>query len=412
MSGPLCGIRVIDLTSVVMGPYASSVLADYGADVIKIEPPDGDVMRKSGPMKKPDMGHFYLALGRNKRSVALDLKNPAALAVLLRMAKDADVLVYNIRPQAMARLGLGYERLHEINPRLVYAGAYGFSQKGPYAAKPAYDDLIQGMCGIPWLSQEAGADRPRYAPMVLVDRMAGLQLCTAITSALVYRERTGKGQKVDVPMFEGMLSVMLGEHLAGSQFSPPKGPPGYQRSLAHDRRPYATLDGHICVLVYNDKHWRAFFSVIGKPEIFETDARFQSQSQRLENIDHVYGFLSDVIGTRTTAYWLEVFDKADIPAARMYAIQDILADEHVRATGFVRKVDHPTQGELQITAIPTEWSESVPENRLHAPDLGENTREVLAEFGYSEAEIDQLHASGAAGAPSHIANPIPIEGNA
>ena len=156
----------------------------------------------------------------------------------------------------------------------------------------------------------------------------------------------------------------------------------------------------------NVEHWWEY------PEIFETDARFQSQSQRLENIDHVYGFLSDVIGTRTTAYWLEVFDKADIPAARMYAIQDILADEHVRATGFVRKVDHPTQGELQITAIPTEWSESVPENRLHAPDLGENTREVLAEFGYSEAEIDQLHASGAAGAPSRIANPIPIEGNA
>ena len=176
MSGPLSGIRVLDLTSVVMGPYASSVLADYGADVIKIEPPAGDVMRKSGPMRNPDMGHFFLSINRNKRSVVLDLKQPAALAVLLRMIKDADVLVYNIRPQAMDRLGLGYEALHAINPKLIYAGAYGFSQKGAYAARPAYDDLIQGMVGIPWLSQEAGADKPRYAPMVLVDRMVGLQL--------------------------------------------------------------------------------------------------------------------------------------------------------------------------------------------------------------------------------------------
>lgn len=396
MSGPLDGIRVLDLTTVVMGPYASSVLADYGADVIKIEPPGGDVMRKSGPMKTPDMGHFYLALGRNKRSVVLDLKKAEALAVLLRMVETADVLVYNIRPQAMARLGLGYERLREINPRLIYAGAYGFSQNGPYAARPAYDDLIQGMCGIPWLSQQAGADTPRYAPMVLVDRMAGLQFCTAITSALVYRERTGRGQKVDAPMFEGMLSVTLGEHLAGLQFDPPQGKAGYQRSLAHDRRPYATLDGHICVLVYNDKHWQAFFEAIGKPEVFRTDERFQSQNQRLTNIDYVYGYLSEIIGTRDTAYWLALFAKADLPAARMYGIEDILADEHVQATGFVRKVAHPTQGELRTTAIPTEWSESVPENRLHAPELGENTRQVLSEFGYSDAEIDKLRASGAA----------------
>ncbi len=398
MSGPLSGIRVLDLTTVVMGPYASSLLADYGADVIKIEAPGGDIMRKSGPMKNPDMGHFYLALGRNKRSVVLDLKKPDALAVLLRMVEDVDVLVYNIRPQAMIRLGLGYEKLREINPRLIYAGAYGFSQKGPYAAKPAYDDLIQGMCGIPWLSMEAGSDRPRYAPMVFVDRMAGLQLSTAITSALVYRERTGKGQKVDVPMFEGMLSVMLSEHLAGSQFSPPEGPPGYQRSLAHDRRPYATLDGHICVLVYNDRHWRSFFSAIEKPEEFETDSRFQSQNQRLQNINYVYGRLSEIIGTQTTAYWLDLFERADIPAARMYSMQEILDDEHVRATGFVRKVKHPTQGDLNTTAIPTEWSESVPEERFHAPDLGENTREVLSEFGYSSAEIEGLHSSGAAGA--------------
>lgn len=396
MSGPLSGIRVLDLTSVVMGPYASSVLADYGADVIKIEPPTGDVMRKSGPMRNPDMGHFFLSINRNKRSVVLDLKQPEGLAVLLRMVKDVDVLVYNIRPQAMDRLGLGYEALHAINPKLIYAGAYGFSQQGPYAAKPAYDDLIQGMVGIPWLSREAGGEKPRYAPMVLVDRMAGLQLCTAVTSALVYRGRTGHGQRVDVPMFEGLLSVVLGEHLAGRQFIPAEGPAGYQRSLAHDRRPYQTSDGYICTLIYNDKHWRSFFDAIGKPEVFKDDERFQSQNQRLVNIDHVYGYLSDIIKMRSTADWLTLFEKADLPAARMYSIDDILIDEHVTSTGFIRKVTHPTQGDLYTTAIPTEWSESEPEDRYHAPDLGENTHEVLAEFGYSTEDVAKLLASGAA----------------
>lgn len=399
MSGPLEGIRVLDLTTVVMGPYATSVLADYGADVIKIEPPGGDVMRKSGPMRHPDMGHFYLAMGRNKRSVVLDLKKPQGLQVLLRMVADADVLVYNIRPQAMARLGLSYEALRKVNPRLVYAGAYGFSQKGPYAARPAYDDLIQGMCGLPWLSHAAGAEQPRYAPMVVVDRTVGLQLCTAITSALVYRARTGRGQRVDVPMFEGMLSVVLGEHLAGRQFVPDQGPVGYQRSLARDRRPYRTRDGYLCVLVYNDRQWRSFFDAIGRPEVFEQDERFHTQNSRLTHIDHVYGYLSEVLATRTTAEWLELFARADLPAARMYSIDDILTDEHVLATGFVRTVEHPSEGALRVTAIPTEWSESVPENRHHAPQLGENTVEVLQEFGYSGEQIERLHADGVVGTP-------------
>jgi crotonobetainyl-CoA:carnitine CoA-transferase CaiB-like acyl-CoA transferase len=397
-SGPLAGVRVLDLTSVVMGPYASSILAEHGADVIKVEPPGGEVMRKSGPMRNDDMGHFFLTINRNKRSLVLDLKQPAARDVLLRLARDCDVLVYNIRPQAMERLGLGYEDVRKVNPRIVYAGAYGFSQKGPYAARPAYDDLIQGMCGIPWLSQQAGADKPRYAPMVLVDRIAGLQLCNAITSALFHRERTGKGQRLDVPMFEGMLSIVLGEHLAGHQFEPPVGPSGYQRSLARDRRPHRTRDGHLCTLVYNDKHWRSFFEAIGRPEVFAQDERFSSQNQRLTNIDYVYGYLSEVLATRTTDEWLELFERADIPAARMYDIDDILDDPHVKATGFVQQMTHPTEGELRVTAVPTEWSESPPQRlpRSHAPQVGENTVAVLEEFGYSSEQISQLLASGAA----------------
>ena len=387
MSGPLAGIKVLDMTTVVMGPYASELLGDHGADVIKIEPPAGDVMRQSGPMRHPGMGHFYLTANRNKRSVVLDLKTAPARAALLRMAESADVLVYNVRPQAMERLGLGYEAVKSVSPRIVYAGAFGFSQRGPYAARPAYDDLIQGMCGLPWLVQKAGTDPPRYAPMVLVDRIAGLQLYGAITSALVFRERTGMGQRVDVPMFEGMLSVVLGEHLAGRLFEPSVGPSGYQRSLAHDRRPYRTLDGFICLLVYNDKQWRSFFDAIGQPEVFRDDARFHTQGSRLEHIAHVYGFLGKVIETRTTAQWLQLLERADIPAARMYSIDDILDDEHLRATGQLRRVEHPTEGTLWDIGIPTEWSESQPEVRRHAPTLGEHTREVLKEHGFSEDQI-------------------------
>ncbi len=396
MAGPLDRVRVLDLTSVVMGPYATSILAEFGADVVKIEPPGGEVMRKSGPMRHADMGHFYLAINRNKRSVVLDLKREEARQVLLRMAAASDVLVYNIRPQAMERLGLGYERLREVNPRLLYVGAYGFSQKGPYAARPAYDDLIQGMVGIPWLSQQAGADQPRYAPMVLVDRMVGLQLANAIATGLYQRERSGRGQRIDVPMFEGMLSVVLGEHLAGRQFEPAVGPAGYQRSLARDRRPYRTKDGWLCAMVYNDKQWRTFFDAIGRPEVFANDERFRSQDARLTHIDHVYGFLADVLATRTCGEWLRLFERADIPAARMAGIEDMLADEHVQATGFVREVEHPTEGRLRVTAIPTEWSESVPQHRSHAPLPGENTREVLREFGIASDEIEALVNSGVA----------------
>jgi crotonobetainyl-CoA:carnitine CoA-transferase CaiB-like acyl-CoA transferase len=253
------------------------------------------------------------------------------------------------------------------------------------------------MCGIPWLTQQAGAETPRYVPMVLVDRLAGLQLSNAIGMALVHRERTGRGQRLDVPMFEGILSIVLGEHLAGRQFVPPVGPSGYQRSLARDRRPYRTSDGFICVMVYNDKQWRHFFQAIGRPEVFDTDARFASQNQRLVNIDHVYGYLAEVLATRTTAEWLELFERTDIPAARMYGIDDILADEHVLATGFVRTVRHPTEGELRVTAVPTEWSDSPPRERGPAPVLGEHTGEVLAQAGYTDDEIAQLREQGAIG---------------
>lgn len=395
MSGPLSGTRVVDLTSVVMGPYATQILADYGADVVKVESPDGDVMRLAGPMRHPRMGHLFLNTNRNKRSVAIDLKHEEGRAVLLELARNADALVYNIRPQAMARLGLSYEDVCAVNPGIIYVGAFGFSQRGPYAARPAYDDLIQGMSGIPWLVEAAGADEPRYAPVILADRMVGLQLAVAITSALLHRARTGRGQRVDVPMYEGLVSVVLGEHLGGRMFHPPEGPAGYQRSLSRNRRPYRTLDGHVCVMIYTDKHWRRFFEAIGKSEMFESDSRFSTHGERTRCVDEVYGFLAEVIATRSTDEWLELFDLADIPAARMYSMEDILADEHLSAIDFFQCRSHPTEGPITTVAVPTEWSDSPPAPIRHAPGLGDDTVEVLSEAGYTAEDIERLLSQGA-----------------
>ena len=356
-------------------------------------------MRLSGPMRNARMGHLYLTTNRSKRSVVIDLKTTAGRGVLLTLAKTADVLVYNIRPQAMARLALAYEDLRAANPRIIYVGAFGFSQRGPYAARPAYDDLIQGMAGIPWLVQQAGAAEPRYAPMILADRTVGLQLALAVTSALYHRQSTGRGQRVDVPMYEGMLSVVLGEHLAGKLFDPPEGQEGYQRSLARDRRPYRTKDGYVCTLIYTDKQWRSLFEAIGEAETFANDARFASQGARLAHIDEVYGYLSGVISTRTTREWLDLFRRADIPAASMYSIDDVLGDEHLAAIGYFQKSEHPSEGPITTLAIPTEWSDSAPETPRHAPRLGENTVDVLRESGYTEADIAALVEQGAVKGP-------------
>lgn len=392
MSGPLAGVRIVDLTSVVMGPYATQILADYGADVIKVESPDGDVMRLAGPMRHPGMGHLYLNNNRNKRSIVIDLKQEAGREVLLDLIRNADVLVYNIRQRAMTRLGLSYEAVCAVNPAIIYAGAFGFSQRGPYAGRPAYDDLIQGMVGIPWLSQAAGAGEPRYAPVILADRIVGLQLATAIVSAVVHRDRTGRGQRVEVPMYEGLASMILGEHLGGRMFDPPQGEAGYQRSLSPYRRPYRTRDGFLCLMIYTDRHWQRFFESIGEAERFHNDPRFSTHGERTRCVDEVYAWVAGVIATRTTAEWLQLCDEADIPAARMASIEDILADEHLAATGFFQRMEHPTEGPILMTAIPVEWSDSRPDPLRPAPGPGDHTEEILAEAGYAADRISELCA--------------------
>jgi crotonobetainyl-CoA:carnitine CoA-transferase CaiB-like acyl-CoA transferase len=335
------------------------------------------------------MGSIFLAVNRNKRSVVLDLKQPAARDACLAVAKTCDVLVYNIRPQAMARLGLSYEEVKRKNEKIIYVGCFGYSQRGPYAAKAAYDDLIQGAAGIPALLKQQGAETPRYAPIIVADRSVGQQVASAVSAALYYREKSGKGQRVDVPMFEHLLQIVLGEHLGGYTFEPQVGEPGYARMLAPDRRPYATKDGYVCALIYNDKQWRAFFEVIGKPEMMR-QPEYATQEARSQNYGRAYAFVAEELKKRTTAEWLEALERADIPVQRMNGLEDIVADPHLAATGYFGRVEHPSEGTLRAMAVPSEWSESPPQYRRHAPRLGEHTREVLREVGLAEEQIEAL----------------------
>jgi len=399
MSGPLTGARIIDLTTVVMGPFATQILADLGADVVKVEPPEGDVLRHIAPMRHPGMGHIFLHHNRSKRSIVLDLKQPAGRDALLRLARAGDVLIYNVRPQAMRRLRLGYDDVTAVNPRIIYVGAYGYSESGRYAGQPAYDDLIQGMAALPSIFADAGADRPRYVPTAIADRITGLAAVNAVTAALYCRERTGKGQAVEVPMFETLTQMVLGDHMCGRTFDPPVEPLRYERMLASQRAPYATKDGYVCVLVYNDKHWRSFFKLIGREAMFESDPRFSSQEARSRNIGEVYAFVAESMATRTSAEWLRLLKDADIPVAPLNSVDDVIDDPHLGESGFFVMAEHPTEGRLRLMATPGAWSQTPPGALRPAPRLGEHSIEILREAGYADAEIERMIASGVTRTP-------------
>lgn len=403
MNGPLNGVRILDLTSVLVGPYATQILGDLGADVLKVESPAGDNVRGIGPMRHPGMGAIFLHANRSKRSIVLDLKAPDGRQALLDLARNADVLIHNVRPRAMARLGLSYDDLAAVNPSIIYAAVTGFGQDGPYAEKPAYDDLIQGAAAIPTLIADSSGGDPRYVPATMADRTVGLHAVYAIAAALFHRERTGEGQEIEIPMFEAMTEFVLGDHMGGMTFEPPLGPTGYPRLLARHRRPYRTSDGHICVVIYNDKQWRNFFTLIGREGELDSDPRFADIGSRTRHINELYGLVADAIATRSTADWLAALTKADIPVMPLHTPDSLIDDGHHAATGFLRTVEHPHEGTVRSIGVPTRWSGRRPEPVRQAPRLGEHSVELLREAGYDEERIADLLARGITRSPTPAA---------
>ncbi|RLA24701.1 MAG: CoA transferase [Gammaproteobacteria bacterium] len=407
--GPLEGVRIIDMTTVLMGPYATQTLGDYGADVIKVESPEGDLVRTIGPLRNPGMGPIFLNANRSKRSITLDLKQDEGREALLKLCANADILVYNIRANAMKRLGLSYEVVSAVNPRIIYAGMFGYGQEGPYAAKPAYDDLIQGASTLPHLFTRVDGGEPRYVPSAIADRVVGLAAVGAILATLVHRDRTGKGQRVDIPMFETMTSFTLGDHMGGLTYEPPLDNGGYPRQLSKYRRPYKTKDGYVCALVYTDKHWNHFFKAIGREDIPETDPLFKDFSSRAKDFDAVYKWFSGMMETRSTAEWLEILNKADIPVMPMHDLNSIQSDPHLIATNFFRHQNHPTEGDILSMAVPATWSDSSAEPIRPAPRQGEHSIELLQEAGYTKQQIDEMLKQKVIQSPEDITRQYKVE---
>lgn len=402
---PLSGLRVVDLTTVLMGPFATQILGDYGADVIKIEPPAGDPVRGIGPARHAGMGSIFLHANRNKRSLVLDLRTAEGLGLLRELIATADIFTYNLRPQAMAKLALTWEAVQAINPRVVYLGMFGFARRGPYAFKSAYDDLIQGMTGIPALTQAAGASAPRYAPLAIADRVTGMAAVNAALLALIRRERTGRGEAVDVTMFETMARMVLSDHLGGDTFVPRHGTPLYPRLVARDRRPYRTRDGWICVVVYSDRQWRDFFRAVGRQAEFDRNPTFADIAQRTQHIGVLYDLLARVLQERTTDEWLEILERADIPAMPMLAVDELLDDPQLNAGNFIREIEHPSEGRLRDLGDGASWSDAALQLRRPAPRLGEHSAEILATLGRTPDQIATLVERGVTQTEARAARP-------
>lgn len=393
MPGALDGIRVLDLTSVVLGPLATQTMGDMGADIVKIEGPAGDTTRYTGPKRSADMSALYMGLNRNKRSLVLDLKQEAAKEALWRLIDTADVFLHSVRPQAMDRLGFSSEAVCARNPRIVYAGIHGFRMDGPYAGRPAYDDVIQGLSGSADLMARLVGE-PRYMPTIMADKTCGLVTVNAVLAALLERERSGKGQFVEIPMFETMVAFNMADHIFGYTFDPPEGPMGYSRVLTPSRRPYKTTDGFICLLAYTDTQWVRFWEEVGRPEL-KDDPRFDSLSSRADNIEAVYSLAGEFIATRSTADWLETLPRLEIPCGEIIELEDIPDDPHLQAVGFFRKETHPTEGAITVPDTPVQFSRTPASIDRLQPKLGEHSAEILREAGLGEDEIEDMRATGA-----------------
>jgi crotonobetainyl-CoA:carnitine CoA-transferase CaiB-like acyl-CoA transferase len=388
-NGPLAGIRVLDLTTVQMGPWCTRILSDFGADVIKVEAPEGDSSRYTGIPKHRGMSGTFQHNGRGKRSIALDLKQTEARDVILRLAPGADAFASNIRPAALARLGLDYESIRKINPSIVYLSMVGYGSAGRYAGRPAYDDLIQAAAAIPMLLQRS-TGQPRFIPMAAIDRIVGSAAANALLAGLLAKARTGIGQQIEVPMFETIAQFVLSEHMQGQTFDPPTSPAGYPRTLSQHRRPYPTKDGYIAALPYNDGQWRRFFEAVGKADMLKSDPRFADITSRTANIDSLYEMIGEELKHRTTAEWLDLLERNDIPCMRPHTLESLMEDPHLADANFFHWIDHPSEGRIRTMREPSTWSETKPPTGRFAPRLGQHTREILAEAGFDPQSIDDL----------------------
>ena len=387
-TGPLAGVRVLDLTSVVLGPLATQILGDFGADIIKIENPNGDMMRTNGVSLHPGMSSIFLALNRNKRSLCLDLTTPEGKDVLRRLIASVDVLVHNMRIEAIERLGFGYQAVQAINPKIVYCAATGFDQDGPDRDKPAFDDIIQAASGLATIAS-IGRDKPDFVPTLVADKTAGISVVNAVLAALFHRERTGEGQYVEVPMLETMVAFVLTEHLGGLTFEPSPTKAGYARLLAGGRRLAPTKDGFLALLPYTTEQWHSFLKAANRPDLIETLA-IADRHTRNANIQKIYATLHEITLTRTTAEWMSICNEFDIPATPLYSLDELPEHPQLLATNLFQTMEHPSEGTVRYNRPPTKFARTPAAVRGAAPRVGEHSCEILREAGLQDDEINAL----------------------
>ncbi|MEM7131128.1 MAG: CoA transferase [Chloroflexota bacterium] len=391
----LDGYRILDMTTVVLGPYATQILGDLGAEVIKIESPDGDVVRRTGFGPEAQFGTIYMALNRNKRSISLDLKQEDAATVMEALLGWADVFVHNVRPKAMSRLGYTYDFARKINPQIIYANAVGFGSDGPYSGVPAYDDTVQSVSGAASLMTYSDGDpQPRNIPTLIADKATGLHLTYSILAALLYRERTGEGQQIEVPMFESTVSFLLPEHIAGAIWNPPRGPMAYPRTSHPYNRPLKTRDGYLAFMPYIDQHWKDMLRIGERLDMLE-DPRMESIATRRMNMTELGAILEEITQKFTTSEWCELLIKHDIPFMHVHDLDSLLTDEHLQEVGFFEDYEHPPTGATyRAVQHPVHFSGTPATIRSHPPALGQDGREILADVGMAAPEVERLIEKG------------------
>ena len=391
---PLDGIRVLEIASMIFGPLAGQYLGDMGADVIKLEPPEGDLTRAIGPRRSPRMGAFFMTSNRSKRSIVVDLKRPEGREILQRLVGKTDVLLHSMRTPAANRLGLAYQSLAKTNPALVYCHVTGYGDDGPYGGRPAYDDIIQAASGLAMMQKVVGGE-PRFVPTIMADKISGVHAAYAIVLALLHRLRTGEGQQVDVAMFETMAAFNMMEHQWGHAFEPPIGPMGYAPVISAARRPYKTLDGYLALLPYSNTHWKRFFELAGEPQIMQ-DERFATFAARQKHFRAVWDEIERQVARKSNAEWLRLLTPEDIPFSQVNHIEDLPHDPHLKAVNFWSIAEHPTEGSLLIPGNPLRMSASPPEVTRLPPNLGQHSAEILREYAYDDTSVAQLTAPGGA----------------